>query len=335
MSPTSKSTADRPLEGKVVIVTGGNSGIGEGIVREAAAQGAKVVIDYVSHPEATDAIIKDIEAAGGEAVGCEADVSKVADLEKLIATAVDTYGRLDVMVNNAGVEFGETLATLTEEKYDLLMNINLKGAVFGSKLAAEQMRKQGDGGVIVNITSTHEDWPMPSDLAYCISKGGMRMLTRTAGVELGADKIRVVGVGPGRDQHPDQRRRHPCARPRRSRTRSRCPTSVPRRRWARSCASPRARPRPTSRRRRSSPTAVSCRSPAPSDARLPSLTRRTFGHGMPPCPRRASCLPLACDSPVDGGSGCPSRHRLTRCRPLTTSSPQRSAASRAVSAPVR
>lgn len=187
----------RPLEGKVVVVTGGNSGIGEGIVREAAAQGAKVVIDYVSRPEDTDAIIRDIEAAGGQAVGCEADVSKVADLRKLVDTAVETFGRLDVMVNNAGVEFGETVATLTEEKYDLLMAINLKGAVFGTKLAAEQMRSQGDGGVIINITSTHEDWPMPSDLAYCISKGGMRMLTRTAGVELGPDRIRVVGVGPG------------------------------------------------------------------------------------------------------------------------------------------
>lgn len=195
-NPSSKANA-RPLEGKVVIVTGGNSGIGEGIVREAAAQGAKVVIDYVSNPEHTDAIITDIEAAGGAAVGCEADVSKVADLQRLVDTAVENFGRLDVMVNNAGVEFGESLTTLTEEKFDLLMNINLKGAVFGSKLAAEQMRKQGDGGVIVNITSTHEDWPMPSDLAYCVSKGGMRMLTRTAGVELGPDGIRMVGVGPG------------------------------------------------------------------------------------------------------------------------------------------
>lgn len=204
MTPTTtdhtgtKETAQaRPLEGKVVIVTGGNSGIGEGIVREAAAQGAKVVIDYHSRPEDTEAIIKDIEAAGGEAIGCEADVSKVADLQKLVDAAVEAFGRVDVMVNNAGVEFGETLTTLTEEKYDLLMNVNLKGAVFGAKLAAEQMRKQGDGGVIINITSTHEDWPMPSDLSYCISKGGMRMFTRTAGVELGPDRIRIVGVGPG------------------------------------------------------------------------------------------------------------------------------------------
>ena len=187
----------RPLEGKVVVVTGGNSGIGEGIVREAAAQGAKVVIDFVSQPEATEAIVADVVAAGGEAVGCEADVSRVADLQRLVDTAVREFGRLDVLVNNAGIEFGETLATLTEEKYDLLMNVNLKGAVFGSKLAAEQMRRHGGGGVIDNITSTHEDWPRPSDLAYCVSTGGMRMLTRTAGVELGPDRIRVVGVGPG------------------------------------------------------------------------------------------------------------------------------------------
>jgi len=180
-----------------MVVTGGNSGIGEGIVLEAHAQGAAVVVDYVSGAEHARALVSRIEADGGRAIAVEADVSKVADLRRLVDTTVAELGRLDVMVNNAGVEFGEDLRTMTEEKYDLLMAVNLKGAVFGSQLAAEQMRKQGDGGVIVNITSTHEDWPMPSDLAYCISKGGMRMLTRTAGVELGPDGIRVVGVGPG------------------------------------------------------------------------------------------------------------------------------------------
>lgn len=185
------------LDGTVVIVTGANSGIGEAVAREAAAQGAKVVIDYVVHPEATDKIVADIKAAGGEATGVEADVSKVAEIQRLVDTAVATYGRLDVLVNNAGVEIGQGVHDLDEEKYDWLMGINLKAAVFGTKIAAAQMRQQGDGGVIVNITSTHEDWPMPSDLAYCISKGGMRMLTRTSGVELGPDKIRVVGIGPG------------------------------------------------------------------------------------------------------------------------------------------
>jgi glucose 1-dehydrogenase len=185
------------LEGKVMIVTGGNSGIGEGIVREAAAQGAKVVLDWVRNEEATDKIISDVANAGGTAIGFQADVSKVDQLSALVDFAVETYGRLDVMVNNAGVETGQTLADLTEDRYDFLIAVNLKGAVFGTKLAADQMRKQGDGGVIINVSSTHEDWPMPSDLAYCVSKGGMKMLTRTAGVELGDYGIRVVGVAPG------------------------------------------------------------------------------------------------------------------------------------------
>ncbi|MBO0810477.1 MAG: SDR family oxidoreductase [Microlunatus sp.] len=186
-----------PLDGKVMIVTGANSGIGEGIAREAAAQGAKVVIDWVSNPEATDKIISDIGTAGGTATGFQADVGKVDQLTALIDFAVSTYGRLDVMVNNAGVEIGQAVGDLTEERYDWLMGINLKGAVFGTKLASDQMHKQGGGGVIINTSSVHEDWPMPSDLAYCVSKGGIRMLTRTAGVELGAYGIRVVGIGPG------------------------------------------------------------------------------------------------------------------------------------------
>lgn len=189
--------SDGALADKVLIVTGGNSGIGAAIAVAAAGQGAKVVIDYVDRPEATEKLIKTISSAGGVAAGFEADVSKVDQLQALVQFAVEQFGRLDVMVNNAGVEFGETLLTITEEKYDLLMNINLKGAVFGSRFAAEQMIKQGDGGVIINITSTHEDWPMPSDLTYCVSKGGMRMLTRTAGVELGEHGIRMVGIGPG------------------------------------------------------------------------------------------------------------------------------------------
>ncbi|WP_435771116.1 SDR family NAD(P)-dependent oxidoreductase [Nocardioides sp. SYSU DS0651] len=192
----------RPLAGKVVVVTGGNSGIGAGIVRQAAAQGARVVIDYVDRAEDARALVEEIIGAGGEATAVRADVSSVVELRGLVEQAVATFGRLDVMVNNAGIESRQDLGALTEEMYDLLLGVNLKGAVFGTKLAAEQMRRQGGGGVIVNITSTHEDWPMPTDLAYCVSKGGMRMLTRTAGVELGKHGIRVVGVGPGAVRTP-------------------------------------------------------------------------------------------------------------------------------------
>ena len=185
------------LKGKVAIVTGGNSGIGLSIVLELAKQGANIVIDYVAHPEATDDLVKQVLALGDCAVGVKADVSKVADLKLLIATAVEKFGRVDIMVNNAGIETLTSVLDTTEEQYEKVLAINLKSAFFGTQLAAQQMIKQGGGGRIINITSVHEDWPMPGNTAYCLSKGGMRMLTRTAGVELAPHNILVVGVGPG------------------------------------------------------------------------------------------------------------------------------------------
>src|SRR5215472_4242838 len=185
------------LKNKVAIVTGGNSGIGKAIVLELAKEGAKIAIDYVSHPEATDELEKQIIALGDQAIGVDADVSKVADLEKLIAATVKAFGRLDIMVNNAGIESRTSILDTTEQQYEKVLQVNLKSAFFGTQLAAKQMIKQGSGGRIINITSVHEDWPMPGNTAYCLSKGGMRMLTRTAGVELAPYNILVVGVGPG------------------------------------------------------------------------------------------------------------------------------------------
>lgn len=185
------------LKGKVAIVTGGNSGIGAAIALELAKQGANIVIDYVVHPEATEALEKQIIALGDQAIGVAADVSKVEDLQKLIDAAVKAFGRVDIMVNNAGIETRTSILDTTEGQYEKVMAINLKSAFFGTQLAAQQMIKQGGGGRIINITSVHEDWPMPGNTAYCLSKGGMRMLTRTAGVELGPHNILVVGVGPG------------------------------------------------------------------------------------------------------------------------------------------
>src|ERR1700727_3530248 len=115
----------------------------------------------------------------------------------MIDTAVSAYGRLDVMVNNAGVETRTSVLDTTEDQYQKVLDINLKSAFFGTQLAAKQMIAQGGGGRIINMTSVHEDWPMPGNTAYCLSKGGMRMLTRTAGVELAPHNICVVGVGPG------------------------------------------------------------------------------------------------------------------------------------------
>jgi glucose 1-dehydrogenase len=185
------------LKNKVAIVTGGNSGIGQAIVLELARQGANIVIDYVAHPEATAALECDVANLGEQAIGIEADVSQIADLQKLVDAAVGKFGRLDIMVNNAGIETRTSVLDTTEDQYDSVMRIDLKSAFFGTQIAAKQMIKQGGGGRIINITSVHEDWPMPGNTPYCLAKGGMRMLTRTAGVELAPHNILVVGVGPG------------------------------------------------------------------------------------------------------------------------------------------
>ncbi|MFI5358043.1 MAG: SDR family NAD(P)-dependent oxidoreductase [Opitutales bacterium] len=185
------------LKDKVAIVTGGNSGIGQAIALEFARQGARLVIDYVAHPEATDALERQIRDLGDAVIGVQADVSQPAELQALFAAAVQAFGRVDIMVNNAGIETRTSILDTTEAQYDRVLAVNLKSAFFGTQLAAQQMIKQGGGGRIINISSVHEDWPMPGNTAYCLAKGGLRMLTRTAGVELAPHQILVVGVGPG------------------------------------------------------------------------------------------------------------------------------------------
>jgi glucose 1-dehydrogenase len=185
------------LNGRVAIVTGGNSGTGLSIVLELAKQGANIVIDFVSNLEATEVLEKQVAALGDQVIGVEADVNKAAELQSLIDAAVKNFGRLDIMVNNSGVETRTSVLDTTEEQYEKVLAINLKSAFFGTQFAAKQMIKQGGGGRIINITSVHEDWPMLGNTAYSLSKGGMQMLTRTAGIELAPHNILVVGVGPG------------------------------------------------------------------------------------------------------------------------------------------
>jgi glucose 1-dehydrogenase len=185
------------LKGKVAIVTGGNSGIGRAIALGLARAGANIVVDFISDAAATEALKQEIAALGSEAIGVEADVSHVEQLQGLIDAGVAKFGHIDIMVNNAGVETRTSVLETTEAQYDKVLSINLKSAFFGTQIAARQMIKQGTPGRIINITSVHEDWPMPGNTAYCLAKGGMRMLTRTAGVELAPHGVLVVGVGPG------------------------------------------------------------------------------------------------------------------------------------------
>jgi glucose 1-dehydrogenase len=184
-------------ETKVAIVTGGDSGIGHAISLGLAAAGAAVTINYHRNQEAAAESLRQIVQAGGKGQIVQADVSNVAAIQTLVEKTVQAFGRLDIMVNNCGMEARKSLLETTEPQFDKVIAVDLKSAFFGTQAAAQQMIKQGGGGHIINISSVHEDWPMPGNIAYCCSKGAMRMLARTAGVELGPHGIRVVNVGPG------------------------------------------------------------------------------------------------------------------------------------------
>ncbi|HEU4324213.1 MAG TPA: SDR family oxidoreductase [Roseiflexaceae bacterium] len=186
------ATADR-----VAIVTGGDSGIGRAIALGLARAGAAVTVNYNRNAEAAEAVRREVEEAGGRALVVQANVAHPDQIQRLIDETVRAFGRLDIMVNNAGMETRSSILDTTEHDFDLVLAVNLKGAFFGTQLAARQLIKQGGGGRIINISSVHEDWPMPGNTPYCCAKGGVRMLTRTAGVELAPHGITVVGVGPG------------------------------------------------------------------------------------------------------------------------------------------
>lgn len=185
------------LQGKVAVVTGGSLGIGAGIARRLAAEGAAVTLDYFSHRDAADAVAADIFRAGGKALVVQADVSQVADVQRLVAQAVSQFGRLDILINNAGVEQPTPFENVTEQQWDHQLAVDLKGVFFAVQAAWRQFVAQGGGGVIINVSSVHEELPMVGNSVYCAAKGGLRMLTRTLASEVARHNVRMVNIGPG------------------------------------------------------------------------------------------------------------------------------------------
>ncbi len=182
------------LTGKVALVTGAGSGIGEAIAQELSDAGAAVCINYF---KAYAEEAKTHAAALPKAIAVEADVSDSESVASMIDQTVHELGGLDVLVNNAGLERAVPLLDMQEADWDLVLNVNLKGAFTCLQAAARAMRDGGRGGSIINISSIHEDVPFPGFSSYCASKGGMRMLMRNAAVELAPYKIRVNNVAPG------------------------------------------------------------------------------------------------------------------------------------------
>lgn len=185
------------LQGKVAIVTGGSRGIGAAVARRLGGEGASVVIDYHTHRDAADAVAQEIESNGGTVLVAQADVSDVASIRGLVAQTVQTLGRLDILVNNAGIEQPTPFLDVTEAAWDQQIAVDLRGPYFAAQAATRQMVLQGGGGVIVNISSVHEELPMVGNGVYCAAKGGLRMLARTLCSELAKYNIRIVNVGPG------------------------------------------------------------------------------------------------------------------------------------------
>ena len=185
------------LEGKVAIVTGAATGIGQAIATVMAREGASIVIDYVGSPDAPAQTVQQIESAGGKALAVAADVSQPDQVSNLIQQAVTAYGKLDIFVNNAGIEYKHPITEFPLDQWNKIIAVNLTGPFLCIQAAAKQMIAQGGAGRIINISSIHQDLPMTGNAPYCASKGGLRMLMRTVAVELAPQGITVNNIGPG------------------------------------------------------------------------------------------------------------------------------------------
>jgi glucose 1-dehydrogenase len=185
------------LENKVALVTGANSGIGRAIATRFAAEGAHVAVNYLPGGHRDQDAQEEVQTFGPTGIAVAGDVSRREDVERMVAETVARFGRLDIAVNNAGIEIKKPFLDVTDEEWNRVLNVNLFGAFLISQIAARQMVKQGQGGKLVNVSSVHEDIPFPEYTAYCASKGGMRMLMRNLAMELAPYKINVNNIAPG------------------------------------------------------------------------------------------------------------------------------------------
>jgi glucose 1-dehydrogenase len=190
------------LAGKVAIVTGAGTGIGQGIAKRLGAEGASVIVDYVGDAAGAEETKTAIEQAGGEAEIVSADVTRSEDVRNLADAAWKRFGSADILVNNAGIEHRSDFWDTTEEEYDRVMTVNLRGAFFLTQAFVRRLRDQRKPGRIVNISSVHEDMVFPGFSTYCCSKGGMRMFMRNLAMELGPLGITVNNVAPGAIKTP-------------------------------------------------------------------------------------------------------------------------------------
>jgi glucose 1-dehydrogenase len=193
--------SDRLL-GRKVLVTGSSKGIGRGIAIRLAQEGADVVINYNSDPRGAEEALAEVRALGRRGAAIRANLGTVGEVRDLVAQSADALGGLDVLVNNAGIEKHAPFWEVTENDFDAVLNVNLKGVFFATQAFVQQCRDGGRPGKIINVSSVHEELAFPNFAAYCASKGGVRMLTRTLAVELGPLGITINSIAPGAIETP-------------------------------------------------------------------------------------------------------------------------------------
>jgi glucose 1-dehydrogenase len=181
------------LKGKVAIVTGAGSGIGYAIAERFATAGASVCVNYLGYENEAKALARRLP----KAIAFKADISKVAEVQAMVDVTVKELGPVDVLINNAGIERSMPFLDIDEATWDLMLDVDLKGAFLCAQACGRVMRDSGKGGSIVNVSSIHEDVAFPGFTPYCAAKGGLRMVMRNAALELAPYGIRVNNVAPG------------------------------------------------------------------------------------------------------------------------------------------
>jgi len=190
------------LQGKVVAITGGSQGIGLAIAQRFAEEGADISFCYRSNKAGADAVVASIQKTGRKVAGFQYDVGIVSDGQKFIADTATQFGKIDVLVNNAGLERRADFWDATEADFDAVLNVNLKGLFFITQAFVKNRIASKAGGKIINIISFHEELPFPHFASYCASKGGVKMLTRNLSIELAPLGITINSIAPGAIETP-------------------------------------------------------------------------------------------------------------------------------------
>ncbi len=197
-----KGVSRRRLEGRRALVTGANSGIGRGIALRLAQEGAGVAVNYISHPEAAEEVVQQINDAGVKGIAIRADVSNEVEVDEMFKQAAREFGGLDILVNNAAMEIRHEFLEMPLKDWQKVIDVDLTGPFLCAQRAARLMIESGAGGAIVNITSVHQIIPWGGYAHYCAAKAGLAMLTKTIALELVTQNIRVNSVAPGAIQTP-------------------------------------------------------------------------------------------------------------------------------------